>query len=223
MSPGNTRDVLIFASQGSSHHLTKPESSDGLRELLGEDEELAFDSFLNQCQKVFRTEIDSASPEEQSVLGVEARHTFTDPRAFIVPPKSFQSHPVFETITLYVRQVLELLLFESQKGGHHIIETAGICTGVLPAILAAAFSSYGSPDFIQAAVECFRLAFWIGLRAALFCRHASPELLNADPCVLSIFGVSAQKLEEKLADYSKDQSVCVTSPSPTRPEINRML
>lgn len=203
----NTRDVLLFAGQGSNQHLADPASVDGLKELLGEEQRLAFDSFLCQCRDAFQGEFNSTTPEEKSILEGEVRHAFNEPEALLVPPQSFQFHPIFEALTLYNRQVLELMLFQTQHSNHHVAEAAGICTGVLPAVIAASFLSYDSEDFVKSAVEGFRLAFWIGLRASLFCRHASGESWKNIPCVLGVFGISVEELEAKLASYTAQQRV----------------
>ncbi|UKZ53503.1 hypothetical protein TrVGV298_007295 [Trichoderma virens] len=82
-------------------------------------------------------------------------------------------------------RVLELMLFQSHNECKTVIEASGICTGILPAILAASFVSYSSPNFIASAVELFRLTFWIGLRASLPSRFPPNVEWQKTPCILS--------------------------------------
>ncbi|KAK0615280.1 hypothetical protein B0T17DRAFT_647009 [Bombardia bombarda] len=104
------------------------------------------------------------------------------------------------------------MLYQGQKDPSQApIETAGICTGVLPAILAASFSSYHSAQFQKAAVNGFRLAFWIGFRVSLFCRSAAGEMWQDHAWALSVFGISAEELEAKLTGCKSDPS---KTPSP---------
>ncbi|RYP90821.1 hypothetical protein DL770_003082 [Monosporascus sp. CRB-9-2] len=167
MSPTATRDVLVFSAQGSSHHLSDNAKIDRLIEHLGEDGH-TFDLILGRCRDALYAELESLDAEEMSILGDGFQDAFREPKNLLLPPQFFQSHPILETITLYLRQILELMVYAScQNGNHLIVETSGVCTGVLPAIIASSFSSYTSDQFLDAVVESFRLAFWVGLRASL--------------------------------------------------------
>ncbi|KAL2018289.1 hypothetical protein VTK56DRAFT_993 [Thermocarpiscus australiensis] len=98
------------------------------------------------------------------------------------------------------------MLYQSQRKTHHVIETTGVCTGVLPAILAAAFSSYASDAFVSAAVEGARLAFWIGVRAASMYTERTPDDApdKTCSCVLSVFGVSEARMGELFEAYAAE-------------------
>lgn len=210
MSELPTRDILIFTGQGSIQHLSEPGTNDDLREQLGEAEASAFADFLLNCQNAFRKEIEIISAEEISVLGCDANsiRTIVDQPEFILkPPKTVQSQPIFEALSLYTRQILELMTYQTQNPKIHVVETSGICTGVIPAILAASYTSYSSLGFINAAVEGFRLAFWIGLRAALFTKQSSKQEADGSPCVLGVFGVREEALSDRLASYQEKNEV----------------
>ncbi|KAH9894572.1 thiolase-like protein [Xylariomycetidae sp. FL2044] len=148
----NSRDILVFSGQGSNQHLSDPRSATKLREILSEDQRSTYTSFLHQCRDAFQAEFESASHDEKSTLGRDVQLVFNDSNLLLIPPQSLQSHPVLEAISLYTRQVLELLVYQSRWGNHHLVEASGICTGVLPAALAASFVSYDSPDFVRSAV-----------------------------------------------------------------------
>lgn len=210
MSELPTRDILVFTGQGSNQHLSDPGSTDDLREQLGQIEASAFADFLLKCQNAFRNEADSVLPEDIVVFDSDTdniRTVVENPDYLLRPPKAFQSHPVFEALTLYARQILELMAYQTQNTNVHVVETSGICTGVIPAILAASYTSYSSQGFVNAAVEGFRLAFWIGLRASLFCRKTSERKEDGASCVLSVFGIQKEALSEWLASYHEKTEV----------------
>lgn len=197
-----TRDVLVFAAQGSSHHLSDHATVDRLIECLGE-ERSTFHLITQRCKDALYLEIDSLTLEERSILGDAFYDSFKEPRSLLLPPQSFSSHPVVETIALYLRQILELMLFASYQGRNHVlVETTGVCTGTFPAIIAGSFSSYNSDQFVEAVTESFRLAFWVGLRASIFCRRAAGESWKELPWVLSTFGLPVEEIKEKLSKYN---------------------
>ncbi|KAK4244019.1 hypothetical protein C7999DRAFT_35640 [Corynascus novoguineensis] len=204
MSASQTRDFLVFAGQGSKQHFTEAGAPDSLRELLGLDQEVAttFSRFLDRARDALRDEYSSA--QEGWGLG-QVDDAFERSDNLLSPPPRLQSHPVFETISLYTRQVFELMVYQSQRKTQHVAETTGVCTGLLAAILAASFSSYASDDFVSAAIDGARLAFWIGVRAAslhLGWKEDSPT--DTRSCVLSVFGVPDERMGELLKSYAEE-------------------
>lgn len=187
--PSTTRDVLLVSGQGSNNHLANPQTASKLLDLLKQEERETFGRLLKLCRDAFRLEIASATPDEQRLLGDDVFQVFDEPDSLLLPPRKFQSHPIFETASLYLHQILELILFQSHENSHHVVEVAGICTGVLPAALAGCYTSFFSDDFIAAALQGFRLAFWIGLRAEEKNRSTEqmPDESEAS-CLLSVFG-----------------------------------
>jgi hypothetical protein len=195
------RDVLLFAGQGSKSHFSDQTTADELREELGDAQEV-FARFLQECRDAFTTEYALLPSEDQSILGENVSTTFGDPDSLLFPPPPYQDHPVWETTTLYIRQILELILYHCRQSYFQdVIETAGVCTGVLPAILAASESSFASDQFLQSAVHGFRLAFYIGLRVSLFCRNAAGDQWKDLPWAVVVSGLSTDELEEKLRSY----------------------
>lgn len=200
-------DVLLFAGQGSKHHLSDRDSFNKLEKHLGQKKHL-LKLFLEQCQEAFRSEYDSLNPEEQEILGEDV-HCFEDPELFLLPPKSFQSNPVIQSIALYVRQILELITYGSYDGIRpRVVEVTGVCTGVIPAALAAANPSYDSNEFLDSCIHGFRLVFWVGLRSAVFCRGMLGEHATDSAWVLCTFGWPSSEVEAALSKFqSQRQSV----------------
>ncbi|KAH6635415.1 hypothetical protein B0J18DRAFT_46719 [Chaetomium sp. MPI-SDFR-AT-0129] len=220
MPNNHTRDVLVFAGQGSKQHLVDGAASDDTpRELLDRDPELGpiFSSFLDRACNALRDEYASykadgtagqQDDDEEAAVKEAFEQRLGD--TILLPPPRLQSHPVFETIALYTRHILHLILYQSQNKApaheHHVHETTGVCTGMLPAILAAAFSSYASEAFVAAAVEAARLVFWIGVRSAeMYTEKAkSSEEASDKTCVLCVFGVSEERMGELLTAYAAE-------------------
>lgn len=210
MSKIPTRDILVFTGQGSSQHLNEPGSTDDLRNQLGEVERLAFADFLLKCQNAFCNEVENVSPEDRLAFDGDAGEIsmlVENPDNLLKPPKELQSDPIFEALSLYTRQILELMAYQTQNPNVYVVETSGVCTGVIPAILAASYTSYSSQVFTNAAVEGFRLAFWTGLRALLFSKQSSKQNLHSQPCVLGVFGTQDNVLSDKLASYNEKSEV----------------
>ncbi|EEY23691.1 phenolpthiocerol synthesis polyketide synthase ppsA [Verticillium alfalfae VaMs.102] len=102
-----------------------------------------------------------------------------------------------------MRQVLELFIYQGYRGKSSVVvEASGVCTGALAAILASAFTSYDSAEFVSAAVSGFRVSFWIGLRASLHCRAVMGPDWEANSCVLSIFKTRNPQVENCLSELN---------------------
>ncbi len=203
MSANHTRDVLVFAGQGSNQHLVDAEGLENLRALLGATQKLAFSKFLKKARDTLRDEYASCNGNGKLQWGDNIGQAFDDAEQLLVPPSNLQTNPLFETISLYTRHILELIVYQSHRRHGHVSETSGICTGILPAILAAAFTSYDSNDFLAAAVDGIRLAFWIGVRSAsaLSFKETGGESLGPGSCVLGVFGVSEDRMRDLLKAF----------------------
>lgn len=194
-------DVLLFAGQGSSAHLTTQTFID----LDNKPPELKalLDDFLQKCLTAFYAEFDALADDEKKIVGTGAKKDIDKPEALLTPPPLYQGSAVFESVTLYLHQLVDLILYKFQNGIEAVIETAGVCSGMLPAILAASFPSSISSQFIEYAVDGFRLAFWIGLRTSLFCHQASPDDSH-QPWALTVRGCSVEKLQDRVDEYNKN-------------------
>lgn len=206
MSPTG-RDVLLFSGQGSNQHLANPQTVQGLLDLLNQENTQIFEGFLKSCRDAFHVEFAHAAPHEQRLLGHDLLQALDEPECLFIPPQQFQSHPIIETLSLYINQILELMLFQTHQNGHRVVEVAGVCTGTLPATLAGCFTSFVSDDFVAAAVQGFRLAFWIGLRATE--NAITTEVLGdiEATCVLGIFGSTLEVVQEILQSHPHGKHV----------------
>ncbi|KAK5631478.1 hypothetical protein RRF57_007192 [Xylaria bambusicola] len=195
-------DILIFGGQGSKLHLSDRGTVETLRRHLGVTQPL-WDLFLQQCLDEFHSECGSSIEEATSILGVNPDKFYEDAEALLFPSEEVLSHPIAETISLYLRQVLELVVFAAQSDvPARVVEVTGVCTGLLPAILAASTVSYKSRDFLDLSLQGFRLAFWIGLRSAAACsRVLGHQSQDSSAWIHSVFGWSTTELETALTKF----------------------
>ncbi|KND89106.1 putative sterigmatocystin biosynthesis polyketide synthase [Tolypocladium ophioglossoides CBS 100239] len=196
-------DILVFAGQGSDSHFSDRENLVKLRHRLDGARE-HFNAFLRGCRDAFHEAFESLHAEEKAVFEQDTAEHFRDPENLILPGPRFQSHPVFETTTLYVRQILELILYlQRHDKTSEPLEVTGVCTGILPAIIAAASPSYLSKPFINNAVDGFRVAFWIGLRVSIWCRTALADRWTCQPCLVTVFRLSPHVIAGFLESHNE--------------------
>lgn len=199
-------NILIFSGQGSKLHLSDRSNVETLLDYLGDSRPL-WDQFLQRCLDEFHYECISSSEEVQSVLGINPNDFYGCVDALLFPTQETLSHPIAETISLYLRQILELVVFAAQSDVPvRAIEVTGVCTGLLPAILAASIVSYKSEEFFDLALHGFRLAFWIGLRsAAIRSNIIGTQPQDSSVWIHSIFGWPTNELETALTKFRTEQ------------------
>ncbi|KAJ8133352.1 hypothetical protein O1611_g271 [Lasiodiplodia mahajangana] len=199
-------DVLLFNGQGTKEHFFDQDTVAELKNHLG-DAGSSFELFLQQCLDAFYSECSDLNEKERMVLGCDPSKFYENPEALLFPPESIRSHPVAETISLYIRQILELVVYAAQSKVHpRIVEVTGVCTGLIPAVLAASTLSYESTEFLDSALHGFRLLFWIGLRSASACHDLNGDLAPHSTWVLSTFGWPIDELQTALTDFANDQN-----------------
>ncbi|GAP82674.1 putative polyketide synthase [Rosellinia necatrix] len=198
-------DILLFGGQGSKQHLSDRGAVAELERNLGEAKPL-FKLFLQQCLEAFYSECGNLTEKERTILGRDPSDFYENSEALLFPSEAIRSHPITETISLYIRQILELAVFAAQSDVYpRIIEVTGVCTGLIPAVLAASTLSYESEEFFGSALHGFRLAFYVGLRSVSVCY----DLLDSQPqdsgWVLSTFGWPTGELEAALSEFRSQQ------------------
>ncbi|KAI1132517.1 hypothetical protein F5Y10DRAFT_293615 [Nemania abortiva] len=206
MKYGIPGDILLFSGQGSKEHFSDRETVAKLEKRLGSVNS-SFQLYLQECLDAFHFECSDLSEKERSVLGCDSSKFYENTEALFFPPESIRSHPVAETISLYIRQILELVVYAVESKAHpRVVEVTGVCTGLIPAVLAASTLSYESPEFLDIALHGFRLSFWIGLRSALACHDLHGGLALGPPWVLSTFGWSTNELQTALTEFGGEQN-----------------
>ncbi|KAI0409182.1 hypothetical protein F4802DRAFT_239318 [Xylaria palmicola] len=198
-------DLLLFGGQGPKQHLSDRVAVIDLETHLGEAKPL-FRRFLQQCLDAFHIECESLSEKERTVLGSDPSQYYETIESLLFPSEATQSHPITETISLYLRHILELVIYAAQSDAYpRVVEVTGVCTGLIPAALAASTTSYESEEFLDSALHGFRLAFWIGLRSASTCYDMVGDQPHSAAWVLSTFGWSTNQLESALSEFRTTQ------------------
>ncbi|POR35294.1 Polyketide synthase [Tolypocladium paradoxum] len=199
-------DILVFAGQGSDSHFSDREKLAKLRHML-DGAQGHFGMFLQGCRDAFHEAYESLHAEQKAIFEQDTAAHFRDPENLLQPGPGFQSHPVFETTTLYVRQILELMLYlQKRDKTSELLEVTGVCIGILPAIIAAASPSHLSKAFIITAVDGFRVAFWIGLRVSIWCRRALADRWTGQPCLVTVFKLSPNVIAGHLESHNNQYS-----------------
>ncbi|KAI1637129.1 hypothetical protein F4809DRAFT_661582 [Biscogniauxia mediterranea] len=195
----HTSDILLFAAQGSNAHYAN-RLADYLQDKPLETRRILED-FLQRCFHAFHEEIDSLTGDEEGVLGTDVRKIFDKPESLVTPPSSYQSNAILESITFYVHQIFDLVIFFSRNPDNYVSQTSGVCSGMIACAVAASFPESVSAEFLKYAVDGFRLAFWIGVRVSIFCHKISGGQSN-EPWAVTIRGCSAEQLQEKVDAFN---------------------
>lgn len=136
--------------------------------------------------------------------------TFSSTQSLIDP--QVHTSAVVQGVVLYIQQILDFISFagddteDSLSDSTSISETAGFCSGILPAIIVSVCPHPGSPEFLDIAVAGFRLSFWIGLRSSLFCRNVAGDDAGNFPWSLTVQGLELEQLETLVAQFNESVS-----------------
>ena len=199
-NPVSEVDVLLFGSQGSNAHFTS-DAVDELKTAPTEVKDVA-QGFLIACFKAFQAELGHVDAEDQKTLGLWNFEQLDRPESLFNPPALSQRDPVVESVSLYIHQVLDLLRHHGSGQCRPTAEAIGVCSGMIPAVLAAAFSPTQHADFLDFATDGLRLAFWLGVRTSLFC-HRQRSTTAQGPMALTILGLSAMQVAEKVDEHNR--------------------
>jgi hypothetical protein len=208
------RSIPLFGGQGSpslfsakSVGIATKDSSTPTGSLL-----------LSSCYKALVDEILSLKPEDRSELGFGVVD-FPSATSLINVPSEHQNNPIINGTTLCLFQLLRYLSHAEaahqsfEETSDLLFESAGFCFGVLPAVVVS--SSRKVLDFINRAVEVFRLSFWVGLRCMVFSKGlVGGRLTNDDRWSLAVVGWGQRDATEALKQFHL-KVCCSTSTSKT--------
>ncbi|KAJ7634563.1 putative polyketide synthase [Roridomyces roridus] len=212
MSSLSNMDIPLFAGQGSSASTMARARTQALQDA----QEAEGRSLLRACFEAFHAELTSLDS-----LDIDGRD-FDSPDSLLLNHK-YEGHPILSGTTLFLVHTLRYLRFVSEASGSKSpfadaltrVGGAGILgfsSGILPAVVVAASGDLGS--FIAHAVQGFRVAFWVGVRASMFRakslqQHASDEE-NA-PWSFVVLGMGRVAAEELLQSFQKTSSLYMTA------------
>lgn len=196
------RRVVLFGGQGSPT-LFSPQAAATAIEDAQSSSTAAI--LLSKCHAAFLEEVYSLGSRRKQVFPDQI-HTFHSVEKFLAPELAFRDNGIIQGTTICLYQLLSYIssLERRQKSVdsafQETLETSGICSGLLPAIVVA--SSRTTEEFIELGVEAFRLAFWIGYRSSLYCQtipgHHDKEL----PWLLVVVGLNEGQIIEELKNFN---------------------
>ncbi|KUI69012.1 Conidial yellow pigment biosynthesis polyketide synthase [Cytospora mali] len=203
-----TSDVLLFGAQGASSDAAAARLLDEIRKSGDAETKQLVDDFLQGCFEAFHSELDKLADREKCVLEHSVWAKMDKAETLVTCPPGCQSNAVVECVTFYVHQMLDLLAYmcqASRDGEVAMAQAAGICSGIIPAVLVASFPSWPSTHFVDYAIDAFRVAFWIGVRSSLArwkrMQGNAWDMNNA--WALSIRGCVPDQLQDLVDDYNK--------------------
>ncbi|KAH8713103.1 Orsellinic acid synthase [Beauveria bassiana] len=156
---------------------------------------------LQSCHRTFREQVSDAMarnilPEDSIDLD-----DFAEPASLIRPLSKYSRNVVMQHAALYLHQILAYMTSQKELG--NLIGSAGFCTGLLPAAVAAA-SQTSVITLISQSHHFFQVALWIGIRSEQYrVDHLTNDTQDADgesmlTCSYVLEGVSEAAAQDLL-------------------------
>lgn len=196
-------DAFIFDGQGTAACTSSQTENIALR-----DAELPLGSALLQaCFQAFTHEFASLSADDQACSGIDI-DAFKTPRALIEVPSRFRTHGIIANTNLYLIQLLRYLANVDpssigagvQDGSEILPSLVGFSTGMLAATVVATSDSI--PSFFVNAIETYKLAFWLGLRAQAYASSINGGEPVATPWSMVLFGSTREEIDDAVDAYN---------------------
>ena len=194
------RLVVLFGGQGSqgliSSHLAE-----------GTDAATALSSsaaiLLSKCHAAFLEELLELNAGGGPYPGLDASH-FRAAKDLVSPRPQYHTHGILQSSLICLHQLLHYLAGVERNGTlesaySQLIETAGLCSGMVPAIVVAA--SANEEQFMRFGVGAFRLAFWVGWRATIEAQKVATASDKDHAWSLVVSGLSRTQVEKHMEKY----------------------
>ncbi|KAF8810981.1 polyketide beta-ketoacyl-synthase [Phlegmacium glaucopus] len=207
--------LLVFGGQGSLPFQTPQTDKQTLR--LAESSSGRI--LLAACYSALHAELNMLSDDELEELDLYPSD-FLDKQNLIIPPDvRYITHPAICGPTLLLIQILRYLLFIDvetapsstrpfvdifQSNIQHGVGVLGFSSGILSACVVG--TSCSTLVLINRAVEAYRLALWIGIRAQMFRVGAlklAPPDIGSTSWGLVLFGISKCDTQNAISLFNK--------------------
>lgn len=206
----NIQRLPLFGGQGSLNDLFCPKgTSTAVRDSKSCP---AAAILLSKCHAAFLEDVQTLGAAKSTLFGNGYNLLFS-PEELLAPDVTYHDNPIIQGTTICLHQLLRYLSnleecgLEYESAFEQIVETAGFCSGLLPAAVVA--SSPSLEDFINHGVEAFRLAFWTGFQSAVCCERLLGPYWKDHPWSLVVFGLGKDQMLSQLREF-KNQ-VCVSN------------
>lgn len=180
MTSASQINVVLFGGQG-----TLAANLPEIRQRAVDDATTSSGStLLSACHKAFHSELSSLNPATATSIDLDALD-FPTPQSLITLPTHhrYLSNPVVSGTTLLLLHTLRYLAFVEASASAqssssssftalldtnvtHGVGVLGFSSGILPAAVVA--TSSDTLQYINNAVQAFRVAFWIGVHTQLY-------------------------------------------------------
>ncbi len=193
--------VILFGGQGSSSLFS---SQGALAATNDVKSSVAAAILLSKCHAAFLEEVQGLGIARSEVFGDECDF-FNSPEKLLAPDATYHDNPIIQGTTICLYQLLRYLAnvrgseLEFKSAFQKILETAGFCSGILPAAVVA--SSRTVQEYVDFGVEAFRLAFWTGYRSTLYCQKILGRRWKELPWSLVVMGLNEDQMLAKVEDF----------------------
>lgn len=206
-------NIPVFAGQGTD----AADCPQTLQQALCDAASPSGSVLLSACFDAFRGELSGLSPIEFDGSELE-RADFINPKDILsASPDKYAHNPIISGTRLFLIQSLRYLAHveTSSDSPSRFLDVLklntssnlgvlGFSSGMLPACVVAASSS--TLSYISHAVEAFRLAFWVGLRAQGYRRrllHAGGNPVIGLPWSVIFFGMDRHHALDAIDEFNQ--------------------
>ena len=198
---GERNQIVLFGGHGST---TTFSSVAAKRAQSDSDQSASGAIFLLRCHAAFLEECLGLEYWLLPKLGLNLTD-FQNPKNFLIPPESLQKNAVVQATTICLYQLLRYIAeverpnSQLDASGKQVLETVGVCSGLLPAAVVA--TSATTSELIENGVSAIRLAFRIACRSAIYGHCYTGGKGNNGSWTLIVKGLDRAQAEEKLENY----------------------
>ncbi|KAK0228850.1 polyketide synthase [Armillaria fumosa] len=217
-------DVPVFGGQGTAAANSPQVRQQALLDASSPSGSL----LLAACHATLHAELETLSSIELSQVNVDLSDFQTKESLLALPTERYLHNAVISGTTLFLLQTLRYLAYIDasvastgsltpfsdvlKPNSVHGVGILGFSSGILPAAVVA--TSFSSVSFLSHAVEVYRLAIWIGVRAQIFrgttLSGSFPEAVHSSPWSLVFLGLNKEDAEVAISDFAKT----IAEPSP---------
>ena len=204
----NVYRLLLFGGQGSLKDLFCPK---GTSTAIHDSKSCpAAAILLSKCHAAFLEDVQTLGTTKSTLFGTDCNLLFS-PEKLLAPDVAYHDNPIIQGTTICLHQLLRYLSnleereLEYEFAFDQIVETAGFCSGLLPAAVVA--SSHSLQEFINHGVEAFRLAFWTGFQSAVYCERLLGCSWKDHPWSLVVLGLGKDQMLSQLREFKNQARV----------------
>ncbi|SJL00722.1 related to polyketide synthase modules and related proteins [Armillaria ostoyae] len=210
-------DVPVFGGQGTA----AANSPQARQQALLDASSPSGSVLLAACHATLHAELETLSSTELSQANIDLSDFQTKESILALPTDRYLHNAVISGTTLFLLQTLRYLAYIDASvasngsltpfsdvlklNSVHGVGILGFSSGILPAAIVA--TSFSSVSFLARAVEAYRLAIWIGVRAQIFrgtmLSGSFPEAVHSSPWSLVFLGLNKEDAEVAISDFAK--------------------